>query len=765
MTACVVLAVLIVPLAADRYQMRMYQPVKRDWLVLLGGAALVGGAAAMLRLRARRRHVRAQPLFWAAAAVFAAITASTLLSLSPLLSVCNDQNHRHGWAAWAGYAGIFLAVMAMPARARRTLRRALALAVVLVSVWVMLEKITLPGSRPLGPLGHPQYTGEWLMLACFLVSAIPQRGAIVPLALVALALTGARAAWLGAAFGGLFAGAAWLTAHGKRKTATGLVLGTAAAGAIFVILSASGLVDTEAPLAGRLVRMFSSENRSAQIRLAVWGDTVEMIRDQPLHGAHRLLFGYGLETMKLVYGPYLSDALSPVIDADYEIPDRAHSLMLDTWRDTGLVGLAALVMVYVMGIWQGLRRMGRVDMPVWGGLALAGAAVGAVGVGAVYGAAGVWPGIWIGFAFGTVGYLLMRPMRNGNMKAVGPVAGLLAQTVTAQFTFLTAPTGLLLWVCIALMLPPPRGELGTARPKESILFALAATALSALFLAPPGSVWLMLHIVMGTVLILIYLRRHRVAKATGAALVVLGVWMARDVQAERLLRGAFDLVLKAPATVQRDRIVSAIDLTPHKSFWYLLAAQYSTAAGEYTQAVEWLNRGWALEPLDPIFPMERAAVYAAQMRGGAPADREALAMRADHDFQAAIAMTPRRPRAWTAWAEFLIALPEPTRAHAVASAAVEVAPRDRTAWIVMGEAALLASRLDEAERAFRRSIAIDECNHVRQYVGLAQVYKQRGEWARACDAYNNTRCVVAPGSWWDREIDRLMASMRCGELP
>ncbi|MDP2780504.1 O-antigen ligase, partial [Devosia sp.] len=88
------------------------------------------------------------------------------------------------------------------------------------------------------------------------------------------------------------------------------------------------------------------------MRLQIWRDSVRAIRAQPVLGvgpghyglvlpAHRT--SQGLREWRQLMGPRRN------------VPYHAHNEFLETWVDTGIVGLAGLVGLLGAALWVGVR--------------------------------------------------------------------------------------------------------------------------------------------------------------------------------------------------------------------------------------------------------------------------------------------------------------------------------------------------------------------------------------------------------------------------
>lgn len=121
-----------------------------------------------------------------------------------------------------------------------------------------------------------------------------------------------------------------------------LVLGLLIVGALLFLLT---------PLKDPVKEEFLFRGVSGQLRISMWGETVEMLRSRPI-------FGAGLAAYQDIVRPHhiLSWA---------EIYLYPHNLFLNFWSEIGLVGLASflwLVVLFFRASWQTLKRHRGMDL-------------------------------------------------------------------------------------------------------------------------------------------------------------------------------------------------------------------------------------------------------------------------------------------------------------------------------------------------------------------------------------------------------------------
>ena len=193
--------------------------------------------------------------------------------------------------------------------------------------------------RPPSTLGYVSYFATWLLFVLFLSLALPGRLArtCTALALIAMLLTGTRAAFLGLAVGA----AVWIglrirPSHAPTRRALWRAAGFAAAAllALFVLyLSPAGQ-----PLRSRS-RWFA-EDPWGGARPLLWRDSLRM-------GLARPMAGHGPETFRAAFPHYESAALARAYpDFAHESP---HNIFLDALVGQGIAGVLLLAAWCALG--------------------------------------------------------------------------------------------------------------------------------------------------------------------------------------------------------------------------------------------------------------------------------------------------------------------------------------------------------------------------------------------------------------------------------
>lgn len=92
------------------------------------------------------------------------------------------------------------------------------------------------------------------------------------------------------------------------------------------------------------------QDRSGQIRIAMWGETVEFLSDNPIRGA-------GLASYKTLIYPYR-------IDKWIEVFHHPHNIFLTMWVNLGLLGLVGFVWILVWFFRAGFLAIGKKIPPL-----------------------------------------------------------------------------------------------------------------------------------------------------------------------------------------------------------------------------------------------------------------------------------------------------------------------------------------------------------------------------------------------------------------
>jgi O-antigen ligase len=340
----VLLPVLFLPVAVDGFIL------PRAALALVGGAAVFGAGL----LYGRRRLGR---LAAPAAAVAVAALLAAAFSVAPNLSAVGAYGRYESLPMRLAYLGLLVGAAWLGER--RRLVDGFLLGCGLASVEAVGQALLGALPRPDGNLGQPN------LLAGLLAMALPlalsraigehdeesREGPALSWAALGIWLSRSRS--LGA---GREGSADWRWLVMATLLAAGLAASTSRSGWLAALAGSTVLAVRLAPqrirlpavIAGGLIvgvaavlvvstplRQLNQDTGSA--RLGVWQDTLRLVAARPL-------FGWGEDTLGLIYGRYQSRDWEPG-----DSFDRAHSLPLDLAAAQGIVGLAACA--WLFGVW------------------------------------------------------------------------------------------------------------------------------------------------------------------------------------------------------------------------------------------------------------------------------------------------------------------------------------------------------------------------------------------------------------------------------
>lgn len=311
-------------------------------LVLALGACVLGRRTTSARL----------PLaLWGAFLLVAGSSAA--VGVDPLYAWTGTPERHFGVIAWVLCAVAFASGRALSHREIRLFAHAAAVVTGLVGAWAVAEALGWHpialngiGDRPGATFGSSAYLGAALALLCPAATglAFARRSTLLATAAtsgwVALVLTGARSAWVGA----IVASLVWALA--RRVPVLQM------AGVIAVAATLAVVLGVTSGVASRVPDLFLDQEGGARGRLDEWRVAVRVIGDHPL-------LGVGPEGYRIDFGRH--------VGGDYErehgrvpLPDRAHSAPLDVAATTGVFGAlvyVALLAAVARPVWQGLRSL------------------------------------------------------------------------------------------------------------------------------------------------------------------------------------------------------------------------------------------------------------------------------------------------------------------------------------------------------------------------------------------------------------------------
>lgn len=488
-------ALVVVPLYYNPFSAGMFD---YDKTAVLRALALLM-LAAWLALHAARasrlppwQQIRTTPLLAPVVVIILATLLSTAFSIDPRLSFFGSLSRNNGTYTLLALLVVALAVgteLRQPAQQQRLIGTLLAASCV-VSVHGIAQHFGFEpalwdydlGLRIISTLGNPIFAGAFLGMAMplTLACALPlwqarnARGflyaTLLALQSIALWWTGSRGPLLAAMCGVGFMLLIQFRQAGRRAWALSL-LATLAAGAIFITVLniPNGPLQplrTVAPLQ-RLANMLNSNDTSTSGRSRIWRGALRLATARPpirfaaggtdALQAVRPLLGYGPET----FGPAFELVYDNAIGRDV-FPDRAHNLLLDALVTSGVLGLAATLLMWASILVHGMRTAGLLPdrsatltlllLTTGGGIALAAAAY------IILDVSYVPPAFGIGLVAGAAVYCAAAPNTSnhtstpeGRLLASAILGTLAAHFIEVQVGIPTITTQLLFWTMVALL--------------------------------------------------------------------------------------------------------------------------------------------------------------------------------------------------------------------------------------------------------------------------------------------------------------------------
>ncbi|MCU1232792.1 MAG: O-antigen polymerase [Candidatus Solibacter sp.] len=291
--------------------------------------------------------LRRSPLSLLALLTLASLAISTALSPTPALSFYGTHWRQYGALAQAAILIFALALSTETSRSAIVLRT-VSIAGAITALYGIAQYAgwdpILPASayhigegiwtivRPPSTLGYVSYFATWLLFVFFLSLALPGRFAKIcaALALVAMVLTGTRAALLGVVAGTVV----WLFWRGLRVPRRVL------AGAFAAILVLAALYATPLGQPMRSRARWFAEDPWGGARPLLWRDSLRMGLASPLAG-------HGPETFTATFPHYESRELARAYpDFAHESP---HNIFLDALVSQGVAGLVLLAAWCTLG--------------------------------------------------------------------------------------------------------------------------------------------------------------------------------------------------------------------------------------------------------------------------------------------------------------------------------------------------------------------------------------------------------------------------------
>lgn len=762
--ACWLASIVVVALHFNLHTFTIFEPDKIALFQILAGLLLV---ALLLRASVWRYSAQTSTATGAAAVIppayvgiAVALLLSTALSIAPQVSWSGSYLRAHG----TFYELCLLAVLVAqcvglrrPAQLQRLLDTVV-LASSLTALYGILQYLGLDpaewgksflADRVSSTQGNPIFLGAYLVLTLPVTlarglqllrggSARGRQLAYATLHLVSAAaqlqaiwFTGSRGPWLGLVAGLLFMAISQAAAGNNRKALLALfTLVAVSVLSVAVLNIPNGPLKSlqAAPYLGRIAHLWDTTSRTEAgtgLRVETWHRAqAALTTSPPLIYADgsidrwnrlRLVIGYGPETAGFVLAPSYRTEFHNAL-----FSDRAHNLLWDTLLSTGIIGAAALHLLWASLANKLLLNMGFIQSSkhrygLWA-LQFAGAAVGLLitlvlripELAAVAAALGLAAGTLVFPVFST--FLAPRHLQSADIVLAGIAGASLAHYVEAQFGIATVTTDLHFIMLAGLIwnwdkLPQPTQEsqpeskpstknnqkqepaaaavrAGATSAELALPAVLASTTLIFCFLTPgldinsaiPASALLLLACASTAALIAL---GHTASPSQLRTMFVIGLSLPLVYFAWNQLRlnqqsiPETDAILNAAAT----RIASLFSF----AVWIVLV---TTVLGLALTIRE-------LPPRNSVPPIMVLVPLAGFLAIG-------------------IGLTPVFIRLRQADAyRNLVQVATPANALALLAKATELAPRQDEFWYLHGRTALIAARTQasQAERASLRAVA------------------------------------------------------------
>lgn len=479
----------LVGLVYDEPRTALFRAIALTMLALHLIAQMPGSTPTSLLAQSRRGARMFFRQVWPLSLIAASLVLSTVTSISALDSIWGS--FFRGQGLYLGLTQIIWALLLIahlhtPAQRQRLLL-AITLGGTLTAVTAILEPALLGADwltwRPGGTQGNPIFLGGYLVMVIpFTLAALlghnagderqglkdkAARLALIAALLVqvvALALSGSRGPWIGAlagavVFGGLllWQRQRWIVIAGTLISLIGI--GTLVVGLNMAVNAVPALASV--PMVNRLNLAQDAQTGTGRVRLVLWQAVGQIVTQWPPvvpdgDAWHflRPVLGYGLDTAAIVYLRVYPPELAHIEDPG-SMWDRAHNETLDVLTMQGALGLLTYLIVGSVCVWRGRQH--------WRA------------------AKSMSQRVWI----------------------AAPLAALAAHVVEAQFAFTLTTTGMLVWLCVAVLLgwplacehrqpiaDPTPARLTVARRLKQVAAGTGAIALMIVALrVDVGSIW------------------------------------------------------------------------------------------------------------------------------------------------------------------------------------------------------------------------------------------------------------------------------------
>ena len=396
-------ALVVVPLLFNSYTERGFE---EDKLPFLRSIAVVLTVAVMVWAAERGREVfyeQGRPLWRAPLVLPWALTIgvyilATVFSVAPAVSFWGDYVRRQGTYTHLSYMLFFILIL-LTLRSSKQINRMLTVIAVTSFPIACYGIIQHFGMDPIVWTGAdfenrvPSTAGNPIFLAAYLCMVVPltlarviehvshvlaMRRETVPVPgyaascvsagayllllgvqLLAVLYSESRGPVVGL-LGGLFVFTIlFALQHGTRiRRVTFIILFAGVVGTLAIIALAripqSPLKSV--PYLDRLSTVLETESGSGKVRILIWEGVAKLLKENP----KRLIFGYGPETLYLMFRPYYPPELGHYEDPN-KLPDRSHNETFDSLVMLGAMGLAVQLLLFGSVFYFILKWLGLID--------------------------------------------------------------------------------------------------------------------------------------------------------------------------------------------------------------------------------------------------------------------------------------------------------------------------------------------------------------------------------------------------------------------
>ncbi|MFQ6014047.1 MAG: tetratricopeptide repeat protein [Anaerolineae bacterium] len=498
------LALAVVPLFFNVYSNRVFEP---DKLTLLRSIALIMALAWLIKTveeskASDTRHpILCNPLTVPVLLLVSIYLISTAFSIFPRVSIWGSYQRLQGSYTTLSYIVIFFLTWGT-LRTREQLNRLITTVLITslpISLYGILQHYKLDPLPWGGDVTErvASTMGNSIFLAAYLIMVVPLTVAriiettsdvlkaegervlhwslvgvyvlLLSAQLTAILFTKSRGPFLGLLVGlfvftflfGLTRKVTWLWGSAVALAITGITF------LILFNLPTTPLAPLrDAPYIGRLGRVFetgaSGKDRTGRVRLLIWEGVIGLLTSDPA----RAVIGYGPESMYVAYNKHYPPDLAHV-EARNASPDRSHNETFDALVTTGVIGLAAYLLLFGAIFYYGFQWLGLVkglgQRQLLIGLWVAGGALGALVPWLLEGTfrfAGV--GFPLGIVLATVAYLMpagfflskggQRPSLNTyKLLIIGLLSAVIAHFVEIHFGIAISATRTYFWLYTAVL--------------------------------------------------------------------------------------------------------------------------------------------------------------------------------------------------------------------------------------------------------------------------------------------------------------------------